>query len=63
MPKQEGFTLSVIPAMDGKLPGWEATGHINGHSFELFGSSIPATLRGVAHLIEDLGRPVNYAEY
>lgn len=58
----EGFKLTVTPVIEGNLPGWEAKGYINGHDFELFGSSIPATLRGVAHLVEDLGRSVNYVE-
>jgi hypothetical protein len=58
----DGFKLTVTPVIEGNLPGWEAEGYINGHDFTLFGSSIPATLRGVAHLVEDLGRPVNYVE-
>jgi hypothetical protein len=62
MSQTKGFKLDLTPAMDGTLPGWEASGTYAGHDFSLFGSSLPATLRGVAHLLEDLGRASNYVE-
>ncbi|MCB0512606.1 MAG: hypothetical protein KDC72_08655 [Bacteroidetes bacterium] len=40
--------------MTPKLYGWEATGNFLDTDFEIFGSTIYATLRSVADLIENI---------